>query len=1421
MAQDRQTTNLLPTNLAAKILDFIMEEGVSLTNSGRWNHIIAENLLQGRVEGYIALLREMPKATPEGENRAEEIILEIMDYQRQHPFMEKPDPTILADKILDFIMKESGNLTNSRIWVDIVTENLLQGHTEGYIAFLREIAKEKPEAKGAAEGIILEILDYEGKLPGIDQMPISEVAKIDFVGNPDRDGTGGIYRGSIMLETMLQHTVMRNHKEILKQYDEAWMKSYLKDDFQPKVAVLQLGRGGQNRERGFLNQEQLKAALGEEPYCDNYELVYLRDCDRLETEEDRMKLNERLFSEFNADAPRPRDYYGHSLSVSDVIVIANDFGEQYAYYVEPDGFAKLPDDFLSHKMSAKIRNDLDIRQESMLYENIREFEEKEAISIIGAGGTAANRQAQITSDYQAIFEMADRRGAVMDMDALGYEPYEGDGFFLEWRQKGGGDENIFGFDGWDMVKDFVARVNLLQEKYTLQDLQKRIGGDYSIIEYGEFSDREVQTAINRFIAENTKEQQENIQYNESITFGGEEYKVIDRWQDNIATYAIGQLEDSEGTWYVARVTDQTEQYQGEYNYEYGMDKPARNDFENAHLDHISAIDIDRHEEEYGADGSRNFPNLNALSPEEEQEKLRQSIKEKTSPVEIDETLTPKDQLRQRLENGVRQVLDSNQFKNWLKTGGKLYYNNYSFRNAMLVWLQKPEASYVMGYEQWKEFGRNVQQGAKGAKIFIPIIASEKYKGGLYKNIKGNLNSQLAKDQSLANATYRLGSSSLEFTMNRANHLIGLKINGKEQRIFNSDEEARRFIDKAIIGKVPIGYNVGTVFDAKDVTVSQYLWVKHGYTKAEIAPDENGNPIKNKKGEVRIFNTPERQALFQESLDTRIAAKDPVKMQSLYDACVAASMRKGVPVSLVDQKDDSTLNGGASGYYSRKTNSIVIDSSLEITNRCAVLLHEMGHADLHKNLEALAKSMGEQRITNEMREVQAEAVAYATASTFGIETDTSSFAYLATYSLGFDLQDFQKSLDVIYRETQALTKDIKTELDLMGLNLDLTEKPKEMLEIETLQSLSAKYMDYESEQSGQVQMAMNELPNLIRQNAGNPELIEALKYQKENLENRRADLDVMLTAVENLNTATTRGQQMDAINILDAAMERINKNAVAFESLKEGYALAVDREKNSLKADFEQDPKKTLDAMKKDYPQLAKLSEAQLQFIAESKFVLNEYGELLREHPDEFAGKVTERAESLSRAASKNGTFVEVNNCEQWTDAPFFEKGTLCSPKIADKIVTGCEAQARKFSEEAEKNGGYFPYTKCDLTVFTPDKEGKLLSVNTNVNIGDGCQLSLKDHLEQICKGQDRKEVLTKFTDALSERADKRKLIVPGDKEPRDKEMQQKEESINLTGKEWGKLINQEKDKASQAQKGENTKNNLDSQRKHDDPGKGE
>lgn len=780
-------------------------------------------------------------------------------------------------------------------------------------------------------------------------------------------------------------------------------------------------------------------------------------------------------------------------------------------------------------------------------------------------------------------------------------------------------------------------------------------------------------------------------------------------------------------------------------------------------------------------------------------------------IEVDENLSPREQLQQKLENGVRSVMDSEQFKNWLNTSGKLFYRNYSFQNAMLIWLQKPEASYVMSYEKWKDFGRNVTQGTQGAKIFVPLMASEKHKGGLFGTIKNNLLDQLAKDTSLTEANYRLGTSGLEFTMNKSNHLIGFKVNGKEQQIFGSEDEAKRFVDKAIVGKVPVGFTAGTVFDVKDVAIPEYLWVKRGYTKAEIAPDENGNPIKNKRGEVRIFNTPERQSRFQTALDMSIVAKDPVKMQILFEACVAVSERKGVPVSLSNKDDDEILKGGANGYFSREISEekpngyIVIDEFLEPTEKCSVMFHEMGHSDLHKNLQQLAQQMGEDKIPSEMREVQAEAVAFATASAFGIETDTSSFSYLAAYSRGFELQDFRKSLEVIHKEIQALTNDIKAELDLRGYNLDLTEKPRTMLETETLKTLSTKYLDFASEQRETVETAIRELPNLVKQSTANPELINILRNQSDNLERRRLDLDKMLESIEQLNKAETRSEQEDIISQLDGAMNRVENDKNAFDILSERYVAVSAEARDDLMSEFKSNPKQTLESMKKDYPALAELSSAQLDYIAKSKFVSDEFGKHLRNNPQEFVDKVTDRAGLISKAASKNGTFVEINYCEQWTENPFFEKGTLCSPKIAEKTVTGCEAQAQGLRNEAAARGEYFPYTKCDMTIFTPNKDGSLVSLNTRVDIGDGSQSSLKDHLEQLCKrGAERKTVLANFTDALSERADKRKLIVQ-DLSPKTPKggNQYSAEQADVKGKsaeEWTEQIKTAKDKTAKGEK---------------------
>ena len=805
----------------------------------------------------------------------------------------------------------------------------------------------------------------------------------------------------------------------------------------------------------------------------------------------------------------------------------------------------------------------------------------------------------------------------------------------------------------------------------------------------------------------------------------------------------------------------------------------------------------------------------ALDKELTQEQLERIVAEKSAPVPIDETLPAKDQLTQRLENGVRQVLNSEQFKNWLSTGGKLFYNNYSFRNAMLVWLQKPDATYVMGYEKWKEYGRNVKQGATGAKIIIPFIANEKTKGGLFRTIKNGLTSQFASNPSLKEAVYRLGASNIEFTMNGSNHLIGLRINGSEKQIFGSDEEVKRFIDRAIIGKVATGFSVGTVFDAKDVIIPEYLWLKSGFTKDEIALDDKGNPIKNRRGETKIINTPERQARFQPSLDTKIVAKDAEKMQLLFEACVAASERKGVPVSLADKSTDSTLKGGAKGYYSRQFSAdkpngfIVIDNSLEITEKCAVLLHEMGHSDLHKDLKALAEEMGEKNISREMREVQAEATAFAVAGTFGIETDTSSFKYLAAYARGFDLQEFHKSLEVIFQETQQLTNDIKTELDLKGFNLDLTEKPQGKLEQDTIKSLSKKYVDYATTQTESVQDALSELPHLLEQSEGKADLFEILKQQKQNLDNRKTDIDLLLATVEKLGAAETRTEQEAAVAVLESTAERINKADMDFDSLTEQFVIASEQTRSGLKEDFLRNPYDTLCKMRTDFPKLSNVSDTMLQYMATSKVVSRDLSQLLKNNPQAFVDKAMERAGLLIKVASQSGTFVEINFCEQWTDKPFFENGTLCSPKVADKIISSCEMQVRGFKEQAAKTGDYFPYAKCDMTIFTPSKDGKLLSLNTRVNIGDGEQASLKEHLEKECQRGERKDIFENFSVALRERALKSQLIVQdlsSKSEPPQAEIESpaKDTEKSMNSAEWEKAINNKKEQLTEQADKSNT-----------------
>ncbi|RLB14511.1 MAG: hypothetical protein DRG82_13650 [Deltaproteobacteria bacterium] len=53
------------------------------------------------------------------------------------------------------------------------------------------------------------------------------------------------------------------------------------------------------------------------------------------------------------------------------------------------------------------------------------------------------------------------------------------------------------------------------------------------------------------------------------------------------------------------------------------------------------------------------------------------------------------------------------------------FHNYSFQNRILIWLSRPDATFVAGFKAWQKMGRFVKKGEKGIPIFAPMMIKVK------------------------------------------------------------------------------------------------------------------------------------------------------------------------------------------------------------------------------------------------------------------------------------------------------------------------------------------------------------------------------------------------------------------------------------------------------------------------------------------------------------------------------------------------------------------------------------------------------------------------------------------------------------------------------------------------------------------------
>lgn len=107
--------------------------------------------------------------------------------------------------------------------------------------------------------------------------------------------------------------------------------------------------------------------------------------------------------------------------------------------------------------------------------------------------------------------------------------------------------------------------------------------------------------------------------------------------------------------------------------------------------------------------------------------MPQTKEDTAAAVPQEERKTNKERLKEitdGIEAGIKEVFASDKYRNYLDTMSR--FHKYSVNNTMLIYMQKPDATLVAGFNKWRDqFGRSVMKDERGIRIIAPTPFKKK------------------------------------------------------------------------------------------------------------------------------------------------------------------------------------------------------------------------------------------------------------------------------------------------------------------------------------------------------------------------------------------------------------------------------------------------------------------------------------------------------------------------------------------------------------------------------------------------------------------------------------------------------------------------------------------------------------------------
>ena len=372
-----------------------------------------------------------------------------------------------------------------------------------------------------------------------------------------------------------------------------------------------------------------------------------------------------------------------------------------------------------------------------------------------------------------------------------------------------------------------------------------------------------------------------------------------------------------------------------------------------------------------------------------------------------------------IEQGIKELFESEKYMRYLSVMSR--FHRYSVNNTMLIYMQKPDATLVAGYNKWKDqFERHVKKGEHGITIIAPTpykkkIEEQKLDPDTKAPILDKDGKIVTEEKEIEIPMFRpvkvfdvsqtdgkplpeLASSLSGNVPNYEAFMEALRRSAPLPITFEAMAADTDGYFSADHQKIAIRQGMSEV-QTVSATVHEIAHSKlHNQKKIQIANDEQYQ-------EIELFDKP---GLFSNGRIVRDNLPEGVYCYDLR----GSDYDPGEPVCVEEQ------------VVVNHAGSVLLTEPLELAENGRLMLTEEEGLNFVGGFSTLAQFLQEQKKDRHTEEVEAESISYAVCKYFGIETGENSFGYIASWSQGKELKELRASLETINKTSGTLISDIE-------------------------------------------------------------------------------------------------------------------------------------------------------------------------------------------------------------------------------------------------------------------------------------------------------------------------------------------------------------------------------------------------------------